>query len=788
MLSNSSSILLFRAFHGNNLKDKSLTVIKHMQSLVNYRFSVIPPDVVDLMQRCAAINAAGKATHLVKVFEAYCQVTGTVITYLSLSSPSFLNVMKGFLGSLADQSLLVLNGTSRQRYARGFVMLLDEMRKEIPLLPSLSRMEVYPRYNQHVWEQEKQHLDAKSVRYWNGWPVQGRKEAISFIPINLIWNSHGEEFAEEIYKNYRQNAQKHLAPAHSDFNLFLLFLSQNAERWPSTSFQHPMQIKNLFIDYLLFNFKQALEVGTDIANRTRSYAKFIHTIDEAFIQSGIWTRPFAGELPRPTSASTPGSHTNLRTTADGTIVKDKLITSVPLQLTDSEAIEIIFKRILEDNQIVVKWAEKRLFSIRKKQINRDQLSLTGTPITKISRRLASINEVGENNLCATFKKFGLAYLREHANKILWQTTKDDAAKLFALPKPSDFFALQLLLTYHHPCLTESFFDNLELYDKRGNLSGFLKTDSGYQLIGYKDRKGGKLSEQKIDLTPRQAVWVRRVISLTEPLREELRNADDNAWRYLFIHCQRAICYPKKPKIFKIKPSMIDRHQQIIDEFSTISGRDENTIREFISRVSVTSLRASSGVEVYLKTNSVETMAKAIGHTGYNSSLLSSYLPEPILAFFQTRWIRIFQRGIICEAMKDSPRLLEVARFQNMEELHEFLKHHALREIPDHIRNPEHMKMADSKQRDIQHIDQADRVLISIDSGVLTALLSLKEAVCSASTPSKLCSKAIYWSNFTDLVVREIEDGYNSDLQDHLHIARKHVSASHMENLIYASTP
>ncbi|PZR80033.1 MAG: hypothetical protein DI537_40245, partial [Stutzerimonas stutzeri] len=68
-----------------------------MQSLVNYRFSVIPPDVVDLMQRCAAINAAEKATHLVKVFEAYCQVTGTVITYLSLSSPSFLNVMKGFL-------------------------------------------------------------------------------------------------------------------------------------------------------------------------------------------------------------------------------------------------------------------------------------------------------------------------------------------------------------------------------------------------------------------------------------------------------------------------------------------------------------------------------------------------------------------------------------------------------------------------------------------------------------------------------------------------------------------
>lgn len=759
-----------------------------MQSLVNYHHRVISPDVVDLMERCASINSVERAPHLVKIFEAYCQITGISITYLCLSSPSFLNVMKGVLGSLADKSLLPLNGTGRQRYARGLVMLWDEMRKEVPLLPSLSGKEVFPRNNQHVWNQAKQHLEVKSVRYWNGWPVHGRKDAISFIPINLIWDSHGEEFAEEIYKNYQQNAQKYLAPAHADFNLFLIFLSQNSERWPATSFKHPLQIKNLFVDYLIFNFKQALEAGTDIATRTRSYSKFIHILDEVFIQSGIWARPFTGQLPRPTSATTPGSHTNLRTTADGTIIKDKLITSVPLQLTDSEAIEIIFKKILEDNQIVVNWAQKRLFSIRKKQIIRNQLSLTGTPITKATKLLASANEVRENDLCATFNKFGLAYIREHANKLLWQTTKDDAAKLFALPKPSDFFALQLLLIYHHPCLTESFFDNFELYDKWGNLSGFLKTDNGYQLIGYKNRKGSKLSEQKIDLHPRQAVWVRRIISLTQPLREELRKAKDDAWRYLFLHCLRAICYPKKPMIFRIKPSMINRQQQMIDEFSIISGRDKNTIREFLPRVSLTSFRASSGVEVYLKTNSVEAMAKAVGHTEYNSSLLSSYLPEPILAFFQTRWIRIFQRGIICEAMKDSPRLLEVAKFQSMEELHEFLKNHALREIPEHIRNPDHMKITNSQVENIENIDDADRVLISIDSGVLTALLSLKEAVSNAHTPSKLCSKAIYWSNFTDLVVREIEDGYNTDLQDHLIIAQKYIRASNMEDLIYASTP
>jgi hypothetical protein len=44
------------------------------------------------------------------------------------------------------------------------------------------------------------------------------------------------------------------------------------------------------------------------------------------------------------------------------------------------------------------------------------------------------------------------------------------------------------------------------------------------------------------------------------------------------------------------------------------------------------------------------MAEALGHKYYRPELLSFYLPESILNFFQSRWIRIFQKGIICEAI------------------------------------------------------------------------------------------------------------------------------------------
>lgn len=97
------------------------------------------------------------------------------------------------------------------------------------------------------------------------------------------------------------------------------------------------------------------------------------------------------------------------------------------------------------------------------------------------------------------------------------------------------------------------------------------------------------------------------------------------------------------------------------------------IQEFLERVSLTSLRASCGVAVYLRTKDVTEMAKALGHAKYDPSLLGRYLPEAILAFFQTRWIRIFQRSFICEAMKDSPYLLEATTFETMDELHVFEK-------------------------------------------------------------------------------------------------------------------
>lgn len=77
--------------------ENTLTIIKEMQCLPFYPITAIPPDVLKLMQRsfdALATRSKTKAGNLIPVFDAYCHVTATPLTYLSLSNAGFEKVIK----------------------------------------------------------------------------------------------------------------------------------------------------------------------------------------------------------------------------------------------------------------------------------------------------------------------------------------------------------------------------------------------------------------------------------------------------------------------------------------------------------------------------------------------------------------------------------------------------------------------------------------------------------------------------------------------------------------------
>ena len=199
--------------------------------------------------------------------------------------------------------------------------------------------------------------------------------------------------------------------------------------------------------------------------------------------------------------------------------------------------------------------------------------------------------------------------------------------------------------------------------------------------------------------------------------------------------------------------MRDTNKSIIDFLTKEKNFCKDEAIKFANKISLTKMRASKGIQTYIKTESTTKMAEALGHKKYRSDLLSHYLPEPILDFFQRRWISIFQKGIICEALKESNFILESSGFKDMDTLNNFLKTHTIRNIPDNSD-----LSIDSEKKD--GCTNESEVYISISEDRISALLSIKSAVDLSKNKEKVSSKAIYWANFGERLVKEIETNTN----------------------------
>lgn len=767
--------------------EKKLTIIKGSLALVNYPFTTIPEDVLDLMTRSYAPIALDGMGQLIKLFDAYCNITKTAVTYVGMSSPGFERTIRGFLGAMSDDAFVDVTPGLRTSYAREFVRLIHEMSKEVPLLPTFEGKDGWPKPNAGYWAVAKENLDAHAVRFWNGWPVESADGKTSYISFANLWISHGPEFTEEVYKALCQWTIKMRRPRCSEFSAFLNFVSERADSWPVETFRDPIQIKHLFLDFMVWYFNEQLAQGNDLASATKSYAAFINLVTSTMLAGGTWVKPFTGSLPKPKIMHVAGADTNKKKNSKGEVIKAKLITEIPYQVTDTQAIELLFKEIKADNDILYRWANAKAWKTSNNKKARDRLAKSGNSEKIIYATHSQPEELNPADLCAAFNKHGFDYVKRDFSKRFGKNINREFLNSFLnVPTPDDLYPYKLLLVHAYPCVTQSYIDNLELYNEQGDLTGFVKQEGYYQLTGYKDRKGGKLSEIKIKLKPRDAVRVRQLIRATQPLRDYLKAQGDDAWRYLFIACSRGLTQPTKmtPTNWSAG-TLATRYQHLADEFSEYLKLSRKEVEEYICRISITSLRATRAVLIYIESNSITETAKALGHSEVSPDLLSSYLPEPILAFFQTRWIRVFQRGIICMAMKDSKYLLKVSNFQSMDELHTFLENNALKDIPESMRDPEALKNPNLANSSAQDKEAADRVVISLDVGILTALLSIEEAVRISARRDEISAKAHYWAKLTNLLVNDITEGNEFDLQDYLATARTQIDSAQMENLIYA---
>ena len=727
------------------------TIVHSTAALRNYPLKHIDAPTISLLRRSisAPSKKSDQSNPLIGLLDCYLGLTGQSITYLSLSKKATNVLFSGFIGALSCKTFVNASDITRDSYVRGVSKTLEVMAVDVPNLVS----EFDRNVSFNLWR--KMRIDSIQREYYQGWRIKDKtgKQGAN-LRLAWAWDTLGPEPVRVIHAAASRFAERYEAKSKGNFvpifNDLMTYMEGNYHEITEEHLDDPSFTTKLIERFCRAFFEQKVKSGNCLDTTVKRWNDALPFLESTLLDSGIFARPYRN-FPYIEPSRKTGAESKLVKNEDGVLVKEKLIVDVPLSLTDDEVIKLLFEKINRDVDIVLCWARRQSSRILKRFNN------NGCEFYYMDFDLTS-DQIKSNYRTTTLRKAKSA----------------DIAYRLGLPTSFSLEPFVYLLINEHPEITESFLFGLELHDKHGKRVGIEETDARTYLVGYKRRRGGKRALQRVALSEKAITLVNQVTKLTEPLRKYLKTKGDDNYRYLFLSCRSGFSRPAPISMSLhegTSPAFETRLNQFIE---VMDGSDEKIAEQLVTRLSPTRFRATVGLQVFLETGSAKAMSEALGHAKYKPDLLAHYLPEPILAFFQSRWIRIFQKGIVCEAMKDSPHILRASNFKSMDELDRFLNHHALN-LPDDSDEP-----GEKRENDLRE------VCISVDETILAALLSLKSAVAAAD--QKLVSaKARYWSKFASLLQVEIErNTYDPELCRALESARNNVDPTLMQGLIYES--
>lgn len=745
----------------------SVPIVTNVRCFAGYPLEAIGADIR------AAISAKlppGRAPQLLLRLECFLQITGQNLDLAEIGTDNADSILRGFVAALYSSRF---QQTDRPWQAAS--LLAQAIGDACPPFPSTLNRNSWPTdFRRRISEFGDAALLQDRVTFWRGWTSQnlrGKVVTLQLWPVHIRFGAETTATLRDACDGWYRGGRSDAFPAINDFARFLGSYDAPLD------FQSSRDVGKLFRKFFDYFFTSRVKLGTKLSScacQWRDFAGFLtnHLLGHA------WAEPLPA-LPTPRAKAVPGARTNIRATTDGTAEKVSLLTSIPLHLTDSEAKELLFARIKRDMDCIIRWARVEVSEARIRLNERSKSAERGiaTAISTeqgvnngVRHRLNRANPECIAHAAATLIERGFGSLSDAAR--LYPRPLSQTAWELALPTPPLLLAHATLLIRSHPQITVAFLEDLELYDVNGDDVGFVKGDAGWYLIGAKMRKGPEKARQQVLLNAETAQVVRDVIELTRPLREFLRSINDDKWRRLMLSTPSMGSMPVSWSGTKHAA----RHSDwLAKRLVSLAGMASDEAISLADRFTLKRVRASAGVLVYIETGSVERMARALGHDTWRPQLLDHYLPKPIQEFFVERWIRIFQTGIICEALKGSPCLLEASGLASMSELDAFLEAHALKIVPAHLQDPE-------EPRPNPEVATAS-VAFGIDVGILGILISLIGAVKTAEREP--CGRAVYWARIGEHLINHLESQRDQpEFREMVVQASAHARPDLVQELVY----
>ncbi|MGQ3170540.1 MAG: hypothetical protein ACT6RZ_08955 [Methylophilus sp.] len=759
--------------------------------IVEYPIQAISPAVIQLINECSLdfnIGSRNNIPSIIRTFECFLQITDQKLNSSTLRKPKFAKLCIQYVGAMYDPDLFDIKIGRKYDLLIVFIKLIKSLALRLKAFPfpqlKITKNKITDDVFKCINAFKKIKLNEDNLWIWRGWPCENKNQATSWPNLFPLYDRFGKHFTESFYKACKDYMRGRAGTRIPCIRSLINFIASYPEPLKVEDFNCPEFMGAFWRKFLKFYIITEFDDGngmkiSTITARWRHHFKFF--VETYLNESEYFSKPW-GEFPLPPAKNLIGSNSNVTVNGNGELVKTKLLTDIPLNVSDEEALKLLFKQIQTDVDIATEWATWQVNDVWERYQSSLSISLNGQIITK--GNLTGVNNGNRwltdranphhlDNAARTL--FERNHLLTPEALLIMPRPLTQTAKSLGMPMTGTFLPHCILLISNHPVITSSFLENLELFDKHGRLTGFVESDGNYKLVGVKKRRGSRLAQQIVILNEITTKVVKQIIELSSHIREYLKQSNDDNWRYLLLTCTQGFTYPTRINKLSSETHCKERRLNNINSLKNTSDLSLNDRKKYIEKFNLSSLRASAAVLIYLKTQCIEDFSIALGHATVKPFLIKRYLPEPILAFFQERWIRIFQTAIIVESLKESELLFEASGFKSIDQLDAFFKEHAL-------------KLPPSERGNIDTVNEfksaSNHIYFGVNSIILTLMISLQKAVEQATR--SIHAKANYWAELTKYLVSYIElnESHRPDLRNYLDEARRLSNPLIMQELIY----
>lgn len=616
-------------------------------------------------------------------------------------------------------------------------------------------------------------IDKSKSDYLDGWRVLSKEGKEHEVHLDTLYVNFGEAFTNKVHlalKNYAFT-QKSSSLTQALGELKKLFVGISTVYTDQDGLTIEALLSRNHVQLFFHKLFKVLFVRSQAAHNCPKvfHAKWRDTINyytECFINTGVFAephKPFIVPVWKDPKDAAPTFSIGGNATQPENL---RWFANIPLKIKDEEAVSIIQQRVDRDMAHVRHVCLLKFEELLEREDRNKAFQSTGLvkPLSGTAGYEKYKNFVGEDkldNTVATFYAHGIAakdtgylsFLGFHGNASQLNTELN-------LPTKSTLNVLLTLLVMEHPLITPSWLAKWDLFDVNGNMVGYKQVGNQHIAVSHKSRKGSTNAQQEVVLNEFSKSIVEFLIQHTRMSREYLKQKGNVNWRKMILTSTttRVLCPSNLNETLHSANDFYDwlQDKSLFDKSSDITLKDVQAISDIHS---LRSIRRHRGFQIYLETRSMDAVAEALGHAKKDANLLTSYLPKPLMDFFNARWIRQFQNAILLEAMKDSVHRLDAVNM-SAQDIEEFLSNHGISNIPEHFDHG--FTQQTTTDSEVSESLGFDQLTYTISTSLLQLLMAIRFVVESSDDDESFLDIVAHWYQSAVFVLDTLSSSKHSD--------------------------